>query len=75
MSAKLKSKYVTSFVSDEELLSYQEKITKAHNDLHNKTGAGSDFLGWIDLPVNYDKDEFVRIKKAMTKCRRQKIVR
>ncbi len=69
MSAKLNSKYVSSFVTDEEILSYQEKITKAHNDLHNKTGAGNDFLGWIDLPVDYDKDEFERIKKAADKIK------
>ncbi len=69
MSAKLNSKYVSSFVTDEEILSYQEKITKAHNDLHNKTGAGNDFLGWIDLPVDYDKDEFQRIKKAADKIK------
>ena len=56
MSAKLNAKYVSSFVTDEEILSYQDKITKAHNDLHAKTGAGNDFLGWIDLPVDYDKD-------------------
>ena len=69
MSAKLKSKYVSSFVSDEEILSYQEKIAKAHNDLHAKTGAGNDFLGWIDLPVDYDKEEFSRIKKAAEKIK------
>ena len=69
MSAKLNSKYVSSFLSDEEILSYQEKITKAHNDLHSKTGAGNDFLGWIDLPVDYDKEEFQRIKKAADKIK------
>ena len=45
----------------EDLLSYQEKVTKIHNDLHNKTGAGSDYVGWVDWPINYDKDEFKRI--------------
>ena len=70
MSAKLNAKYVSSFVTDEELLSYQEKITKAHNDLHNKTGAGNDFLGWIDLPVDYDKEEFQRIKAAAEKIKK-----
>lgn len=39
----------------------------AHDKLHNGTGAGNDFLGWIDLPVNYDKDEFERIKKSAEK--------
>ena len=46
---------------NEDLLSYQEKVTKIHNDLHNKTGAGSDYVGWVDWPINYDKDEFKRI--------------
>lgn len=33
--------------------------------IHNKTGAGNDFLGWVDLPTNYDKEEFSRIKKKL----------
>ncbi len=70
MSASLTKKYVSSFVTDEEMLSYQEKITDAHNALHQKTGAGSDFTGWVDLPVNYDKEEFERIKKAAEKIKK-----
>lgn len=70
MSASLTKKYVSSFVTDEEILSFQEKITAAHNALHNKTGAGSDFTGWVDLPVNYDKEEFDRIKKAAEKIKK-----
>ncbi|MEE1320093.1 MAG: glucose-6-phosphate isomerase [Acutalibacteraceae bacterium] len=70
MSASLTKKYVSSFVTDEEILSFQEKITDAHNALHNKTGAGSDFTGWVDLPVDYDKEEFARIKKAAEKIKK-----
>ena len=70
MSAKLTKKYVESFVSEEEILSYGEKIIKAHNDLHDKTGAGNDFTGWVDLPVNYDKEEFARIKVAAEKIKK-----
>ncbi len=70
MSAKLTQKYVFPFLSEDEIKSYQEKITKAHNDLHGKTGAGNGFTGWIDLPVNYDKDEFLRIKKAADKIKK-----
>ena len=70
MSLKLKDKYVSAFVSSEEIYSYQDKITKAHNDLHNKTGAGNDFTGWVDLPVDYDKDEFARIKVAAEKIKK-----
>ncbi|MBQ7116937.1 MAG: glucose-6-phosphate isomerase [Clostridia bacterium] len=69
MSAKLTKKYVSSFITDEEISSYQPKITQAHNALHGKTGAGNAFTGWVDLPVDYDKDEFARIKKAAEKIR------
>ncbi len=51
-------------------IDYMEDMVKcAHDKLHNGTGAGNDFLGWIDLPVNYDKDEFARIKKAAEKIK------
>ena len=70
MALQFKDKYVSAFVSKEELYSYQDKITKAHNDLHDKTGAGNDFTGWVDLPVNYDKDEFGRIKVAAEKIKK-----
>ena len=67
MSAKLTKKYVSSFVTDEEIFSFQDKITAAHAALHNKTGVGNDFTGWVDLPVDYDKEEFDRIKAAAEK--------
>ena len=69
MSTKLTEKYVSSFVSSEEINAYQDKITAAHEALHNGTGAGSDFIGWVDLPVDYDKDEFARIKVAAEKIK------
>ena len=46
---------------NEDIYAWQEKVSKAHNDLHNKTGKGNDFLGWVDWPLNYDKEEFERI--------------
>jgi glucose-6-phosphate isomerase len=48
----------------------QQMVSAAHNMLHNGTGAGNDFLGWVDLPVNYDKEEFSRIKKSAEKIRK-----
>ncbi len=59
-----------SFVGQHEIDNVAEYIKSAHDMLHNGTGAGSDFLGWIDLPVNYDKEEFARIKKAAEKIRK-----
>ncbi|NLL31599.1 MAG: glucose-6-phosphate isomerase [Clostridiales bacterium] len=52
-----------------ELEKMAAMVKGAHETLHNGTGAGSDFLGWVDLPVNYDKDEFSRIKKAAEKIK------
>ena len=55
------------FVSAEEMANFKTTVMTAKETLINKTGAGNDFLGWIDLPVDYDKDEFARIKKAAAK--------
>ncbi len=60
---------VKPFLNENEVSNLQTMVTEAHNMLHNKTGAGSDYLGWVDLPVNYDKDEFDRIKKAAEKIK------
>ncbi len=56
-----------SFVKDNEVESMKKLALDAKEVLVGKTGAGNDFLGWIDLPVNYDKEEFARIKKAAEK--------
>ena len=69
MAIKLIDRHVRNFVDEKTILSYQEKINKADDMLINKTGAGNDFLGWVDLPVNYDKEEFARIKKAADKIK------
>ncbi|MCI6188455.1 MAG: glucose-6-phosphate isomerase, partial [Clostridium sp.] len=58
-----------SFVNEPEIAYMEEMVQAAHEKLHHGTGAGHDFLGWIDLPVNYDKDEFARIQKAAEKIK------
>ena len=55
------------FISAEEVKNMKAGVECAKEVLTSKTGAGNDFLGWIDLPVDYDKDEFARIKKAAAK--------
>ena len=55
------------FVNKQELESMKAAVMSAKEVLLSKSGAGNDFLGWIDLPVDYDKDEFARIKKAAEK--------
>lgn len=56
-----------SFISEEEVSYMSKQVADAREQLVARNGAGNDFLGWIDLPVNYDKDEFARIKKAAEK--------
>lgn len=55
------------FIAEHELDYMQEQVTAVDKALREKTGAGNDFTGWIDLPENYDKEEFARIKKAAKK--------
>lgn len=57
----------TSFISENEVVNMKEIAENAKQVLIKRTGAGNDFLGWIDLPVDYDKEEFDRIKKAAEK--------
>src|SRR5690606_12547175 len=52
------------FFGEHELKQMKDLVKTCHQKLHEGTGAGSDFLGWIDLPVNYDREEFDRILKA-----------
>ena len=65
----LVEKFLSGFVSAEEIENMREVAEKAHADLVNSTGAGNDFHGWIRLPENYDKEEFARIKIAAEKIK------
>ena len=64
MSVSFSKKYVAPFLSDEEIFAYSDRICTAHRALHGKTGAGSAYTDWVDLPLDYDKAEFARIKAA-----------
>lgn len=57
------------FLNNEELQYMQNQVTAVDKDLRDRTGQGSEMLGWIDLPVNYDKEEITRIKKAAAKIK------
>ena len=64
MSIELNESYTGDLASPDALKAIEPEVLSAHNKLHSGTGAGNDFLGWIDLPVNYDKAEFSAIKTA-----------
>ena len=58
---------ISSFVSEDALNAMEPRVAAAAETLYSGSGAGNDFLGWRELPVNYDKAEFARIKKAAAK--------
>lgn len=55
------------FFQEHELTYLKDFVKVAHHNIHEQTGAGSDYLGWVDLPKQYDREEFARIKKVQTK--------
>lgn len=57
-------------VSEAQINNLKPFVEAAHNTLHNKNGAGNDFLGWLDLPNKYDKDEFIKVKAAAEKIQK-----
>src|SRR5690606_7367612 len=59
-----------SFISEQEIDNLADAVKTAHEALHNRTGVGNDLLGWIDLPKNYDREEFSRIQAAAKKIQR-----
>ncbi|MCI6561338.1 MAG: glucose-6-phosphate isomerase [Ruminococcus sp.] len=70
MSLKLNAKYLESFVGSDEMAGIKAQVETAASVLESKSGLGSDFLGWLDLPTNYDKEEFARIKAAAEKIKK-----
>ena len=52
------------FINENDFKGIKNEISKAHDELHNKTGKGNEFLGWLELPNNYDKAEFELVKKS-----------
>lgn len=70
MATKLTDKYVKGFISDKEYEAMAPYVKTAHEMLHAGTGLGNDFIGWLHLPTDYDKEEFARIKAAAEKIKK-----
>ena len=64
MAIRLNMRHLGSFIEEHEMEAMKVQISEAHNTIENRSGLGNDFLGWVDLPENFDKDEFERIKAA-----------
>lgn len=65
----LKFCYENTNITDKEILEYSSEVSKIHKNLEKRANLEDDFVGWLNLPTEYDKDEFVRIKKAAKKIR------
>ena len=69
MSVSFNTKHLTPFISEDEFAAIYPQVAAAHERLEAKTGPGNDFLGWMYLPRDYDKEEFGRIQDAARKIR------
>ena len=69
MSVKFNGKHLAKFIRPEEYEAIYPQVELAHRQLNDHSGPGNDFLGWMDLPKTYDKEEFARIKQAAEKIR------
>ncbi len=70
MALKLNDKYLKAYIGENEYKGIQPAVTAAHEMLEAKNGLGNDFLGWITLPMDYDKEEFARIKAAAERIKK-----
>ena len=66
----VKFNFENSSIEEKVINTYAEKVVAIHNELHEKANDEKEFLGWIELPTNYDKEEFARIKKAAKKIQK-----
>ena len=69
-SVKLNTKYLANYVNPDELTGIRHQVEASAKMLHEKSGLGSDFLGWLTLPTDYDKEEFARIRRLPRRSRR-----
>lgn len=69
MSIKFNSSFAADFIRENDLKGLEAQVTAAHKIVNEKSGLGNDFLGWVTLPTDYDKEEFARIKKAADKIK------
>ena len=69
--AEIKLDFKNSGVTQKSIMEYKAQVEIIHKDLHRRANDEKDFVGWLDLPTNYDKDEFERIKKAAKKIKKE----
>ena len=68
--ANIKLNYEASKITEKEIMKYKEQVAKIHKEMNSKANDEKEFLGWLELPTNYDKKEFDRIKKAANRIKK-----
>ena len=58
-------------ITQKSIMEYKEQVENIHKELHKRANDENDFVGWLELPTNYDKEEFKRIKKASKKIKKE----
>ena len=69
MAIKFNSSFAGDFLRENDLKGLETQVKSAHEMINSKSGLGNDFLGWVNLPTDYDKEEFARIKAAANKIK------
>ena len=70
--AEIKLNLKNSGITQKSIMEYKAQVENIHKDLHKRSNEEDDFVGWLELPTNYDKEEFKRIKKAAKKIKKEK---
>ena len=69
--AEIKLNLKNSGITQKNIMEYKEQVENIHKDLHRRADDKNDFVGWLNLPTNYDKAEFKKIKKMAQKIRKE----
>ena len=69
--ANIKLDLKNSGITEKNIMEYKEQVENIHKELHERANNENDFVGWLELPTNYDKKEFARIKKAAKKIKKE----
>ena len=69
--AEIKLNLKNSGITQKSIMEYKAQVENIHKDLHKRSNEEDDFVGWLELPTNYDKEEFKRIKKAAKKIKKE----
>ena len=69
--SSVKLNFKNAGITQKSIMEYKEQVENIHKELHKRANDEKDFVGWLELPTNYDKEEYKRIKKAAKKIKKE----